>query len=181
MSARIPLRRAVLLGAAFLLAAVAVSDGVVQAGEHGKGGATLTGTWFIATPDGRTTFYNFHDGGTLSGIVSNAGGGPPFPQAGPARESGDQGIWRRSGHRFEAVVWRFAYDFASGEARSIVRIRLVGTLDRRFKKGSGDYSVTVWNCPAFGLECPDPGLVEPTQPEFSFPGFTFTMTRQHLH
>ena len=75
---------------------------------------------------------------------------------------------------------RFAYDLESGVPLNVVRIRLVGTLDKGFMSGSGDFFVTLWGCPS-ELECPDPSLVEPTVPEFAPPGNTFTMTRQRLH
>ena len=161
---------------ALLLAFTISSDRVVEARFNGRA-SILTGTWFLTTPSGLTEFFTFHKGGTLSGAVSSGFGGPP--RAGMAK-SGDHGIWRRRGRRFEAAAWRFNYDVGSGEAMTITRIRLVFRLDRGWKSGSGEFFVTQWSCPAGGLDCPDPNVADPTVPEFAPPGNTFTITRARL-
>ena len=113
--------------AAMLLVAAASSPAKSKAKTK-----DLTGTWFLSVPSGLTSFYNFHQHGTVSGAISSGLGGPPRP--GMAK-SADHGMWRRVGGRFESAVWRFNYDIGSGDAVNITRIRFILSLDGGFILG----------------------------------------------
>jgi hypothetical protein len=170
-------RRTVAVVAALLLLVTAASDRTVRAQSQGQG-ATLAGTWVLATGPLKA-FYTFHQGGTVTGTVSNAFGGPPPTGIGFATKTADEGIWARVGGQFESAVYRFNFALGSGNALNIVRLRSVYILDPDFESASGVFFVTQWTCPT-PVTCPDPNVAAPDGPEFAPPGNTFSMTRVRL-
>lgn len=159
------------------------------AGSGEKSGTDFVGLWYAVIPvpipgaPPVTGFMTVHTDGTLSWVRNvDAGGPPPPPTPGAQTFSAGQGLWRRArAGQFESVAFLINYDFETGNAVGLTRVRSSITVDRGGDSASGEFFGAFWLCGTHpDLPCPpDPTKVAPDIPEEMI-GLPFTMARVRL-